>query len=169
MATASHDPSYGNLAKSADLIHNPQHREHYILIVQRRSGQIEQCTNPRPLSKSDSLLATVSPSISDIHPSIVGMYRQKVAPLGEALEKPQERDAAASAIRGLNERIVLVPGTEGGDLQVTLQGDFGAILRMDGKRGQNRIDRHSRLANVGLGGSGGGTRTPGPRIMIPLL
>ena len=71
------------------------------------------------------------------------MYRQKVAPLGEALEKPQERDAAASAIRGLNERIVLVPGTEGGDLQVTLQGDFGAILRMDGKRGQNRIDRHS--------------------------
>ncbi len=97
------------------------------------------------------------------------MYRQKVAPLGEALEKPQERDAAASAIRGLNERIVLVPGTEGGDLQVTLQGDFGAILRMDGKRGQNRIDRHSRLANVGLGGSGGGTRTPGPRIMIPLL
>ena len=70
-------------------------------------------------------LSTVPPKFPDIHPNIVGICRQMVARLAEALEKPNKRDAAASAIRGLIERIVLVPGTDADGLHVTLQGDFG--------------------------------------------
>ena len=77
-------------------------------------------------------LAAVPPKIPDIHPNIAGIYARKVARLAEALEKPDERDAAASAIRGLIERIVLTPGADGGDLHITLQGDFGAILEWTG-------------------------------------
>ena len=55
-------------------------------------------------------LAMVAPEIPDIHPNVAGIYRRKVARLAEALRKPEERDAAASAIRELIERIVLTPG-----------------------------------------------------------
>ena len=79
-------------------------------------------------------LATVLPKSPDIHPNIAGIYRRKMARLAEALEKPQERDAAASAIRGLIERIVPMPGAERGNLQVTLQDDLGAILEWTGNR-----------------------------------
>ena len=40
--------------------------------------------------------------------------------------------AAASAIRGLIERIVLTPGAKRGDLDVTLRGDLGTILKWTG-------------------------------------
>ena len=55
-----------------------------------------------------------------------------MARLAAALHKPQERDTAASAIRGLIERIVLLPGPSRGDLQITLRGDFGSILEWTG-------------------------------------
>ena len=77
-------------------------------------------------------LATVPAVIPDIHPHSAGIYRRKVARLAEALQQPEERDAAASAIRGLVERIVLTPGAGRGDLQVTLRGDLGTILEWAG-------------------------------------
>ena len=67
-------------------------------------------------------LATVPPDIPDVHPNIAGIDARKVARLAEALEKPDERDTAASAIQGLIERIVLTPDADG--LHVTLKGDF---------------------------------------------
>ena len=77
-------------------------------------------------------LATLPPEIPDIHPNIDGIYRRKVARLARALDNPEERDAAASAIRGLIESIVLTPGEKRGDLEITLRGDLGAILRWAG-------------------------------------
>ena len=77
-------------------------------------------------------LAAVPAEIPDIHPNIAGVYRRKVARLAEALCNPEERDAAASAIRGLIERIVLTPGAKRGDLDVTLRGDLGTILQWTG-------------------------------------
>ena len=74
-------------------------------------------------------LETLPPEIPDIHPNIAGIYRRKVARLAAALGKPEERDAAASAIRGgLIERIVLAPGEKRGDVRITLRGDLGTIL-----------------------------------------
>ena len=54
-------------------------------------------------------LAAVPADLPDIHPNIAGIYRRKVARLAEALDHPEDRDAAASAIRGLIDRIMLTP------------------------------------------------------------
>ena len=82
-------------------------------------------------------LAGVPAEIPDIHPNIASIYRRKVARLAAALQKPEERDAAASAIRGLIERIVLTPGPKRGDLYVTLHGDLATILEWTGTGDKN--------------------------------
>ena len=79
-------------------------------------------------------LATVPSEIPDIHPNIAGVYQRKVARLAAALRNPEERDAAAAAIRGLIERIVLTPGEKRGELEITLRGDLGRILEWTGHR-----------------------------------
>ena len=55
-----------------------------------------------------------------------------MARLAKALSKPEERDAAAAAIRGLIDGIVLTPGEKRGELQVTLRGELGKILEWTG-------------------------------------
>ena len=79
-----------------------------------------------------------------------------MARLAEALEKPQERDAAASAIRGLIERIVPTLGAGRGDLQVTLQGDLGTILEWIGAGvGKKEADTPaSGMSAFGVGSGG---------------
>ena len=77
-------------------------------------------------------LATVPAEIPDIHPNVAGVYRRKVARLANALGKPEERDAAAAAIRGLIDGIVLTPGEKRGQLEVTLRGELGRILEWTG-------------------------------------
>ena len=67
--------------------------------------------------------------IPDIHPNVAGIYRHKVERLAEALRSQTERDEAAEAIRSLVERITLMPGAERGQIDATLHGDFGEILR----------------------------------------
>ena len=73
-------------------------------------------------------LATLPPEVLDVHLKIAGVYHRKVARLAAVLRKPEERDAAASALRGLIERILLTPGTKRSDLEITLRGDLGTIL-----------------------------------------
>ena len=73
-------------------------------------------------------LATLPPEVLDVHLKIAGVYHRKVARLAAVLRKPEERDAAASALRGLIERILLTPGAKRSDLEITLRGDLGTIL-----------------------------------------
>ena len=72
--------------------------------------------------------------LPDIHPSIADIYRRKVARLAEALNHPEDRDAAASAIRGLIERIVLITGDKWAEMDAVLHGDLGTILEWAGNR-----------------------------------
>ena len=85
------------------------------------------------------LLATVPREIPDIHPNVAGVYRLKVARLAKALSKPEERDAAAAAIRGLIDGIVLTPGEKRGELQVTLRGELGRILEWTGSGAEKEM------------------------------
>ncbi|MFN7127657.1 MAG: hypothetical protein ACK4OJ_01215, partial [Brevundimonas sp.] len=64
----------------------------------------------------------------DLHPSIAETYRKKVMRLSEALNHPAERDEAATALRGLIERVVLTPGAQRGEIHATLFGEFGVVL-----------------------------------------
>ena len=49
----------------------------------------------------NELLSAEPADLPDIHPNIADIYRRKVARLAEALDHPEDRDAAASATRGL--------------------------------------------------------------------
>ena len=73
-------------------------------------------------------LAAAPADLPDIHPNIAGIYRRKVARLADALNHPDDRDEAATAIRGLIARIVLSPGEKWGEVHATLHGDLGTIL-----------------------------------------
>ena len=57
--------------------------------------------------------------------------------LAEALEHPEDRDAAASAIRGPIERIVLTPSEQWAEMDAVLHGDLGAILEWAGNGREN--------------------------------
>ena len=57
-----------------------------------------------------------------------GDHRRRAARLAKVLSKPEERDAAAAAIRGLIDGVVLTPGKKRGELQATLRGEVGRIL-----------------------------------------
>ena len=82
-------------------------------------------------------LAAAPRELPDIHPNVSGIYRRKVARLAKALGKPEERDAAAAAIRGLIDGIVLKPGAKRGELEVTLRGELGNILEWTGSGAEN--------------------------------
>jgi site-specific DNA recombinase len=75
-------------------------------------GQLEAA--PRPMPR--------------LHPNIAGIYRQKIASLGEALNDEHTRTEAAECIRELIEEIRLVP--EKGKLSIQLFGELAAIINL---------------------------------------
>ena len=86
-------------------------------------------------------LTAVPADFPDIHPNIAYIYRRKVARLAGALDHPEDRDAAASPIRGLIERIVLTPGEKWAAMDAVLHGDLGTILEWAGNgRGSTKTD-----------------------------
>ena len=84
-------------------------------------------------------LAAAPADLPDIHPNVAETYRRKVARLAEALNGPEDRDEAATAIRGLIERIVITPGEKWGEVHATLHGDLATILEWTAEGdGKNR-------------------------------
>ena len=75
-----------------------------------------------------TLLAEAPEDSPDILPSAAAIYARKVTRLTAALNRPEERQLAADALRMLIEKIVLTPGPERGELYATLHGDLVTIL-----------------------------------------
>jgi site-specific DNA recombinase len=63
-----------------------------------------------------------------LHPNLAEIYRQKVARLHEELNRPELREVAAAAIRGLIEEVRLVPVE--GQLELELVGALAGILAL---------------------------------------
>ena len=68
--------------------------------------------------------------IPRLHPSFAELYRQKVAQLEEALNRPSDRAETHAALRSLIERIVLYPGAKRGEIRAELYGELAAILEL---------------------------------------
>ncbi|MFC0243918.1 DNA resolvase [Falsochrobactrum ovis] len=75
-----------------------------------------------------TLLAEAPEDPPDILPSAAAIYARKVTRLTAALNRPEERQQAADALRMLIEKIVLTPGPERGELYATLHGELRTIL-----------------------------------------
>jgi len=83
-------------------------------------------------------LADAPRDVPDIHPNVAELYRRKVEALAEALDRPEDRDAASKALRGLIDRIVLTPGDRRGELHAELFGDLETLLAFARDEGGQR-------------------------------
>ena len=62
-----------------------------------------------------------------LHPNMADLYRENVTKLARGLEHEESRSAAAEALRGLIDAIVLTPHE--GELKIELQGNLAAMLK----------------------------------------
>ncbi|MFT4250995.1 MAG: recombinase family protein [Caulobacter sp.] len=76
----------------------------------------------------EAALAQAPRDIPDVHPNVADLYRRKVERLTEALNDPADRTFAATALRGLIEKIVVTPTGKRGGLDIRLFGDLETIL-----------------------------------------
>jgi site-specific DNA recombinase len=65
-----------------------------------------------------------------IHPNLAELYRQKVAALEEALNRPEDRDQAHAALRGLVDQVLIHPGEKRGEVRAELYGELASILEL---------------------------------------
>ena len=91
-------------------------------------------------------LAQAPVDLPDIHPNIAEIYARKVARLADALSHPADRDEAADAIRGLIEKITLLPGAKRGQIDATLHGDLGTILDWTAQKANTPDDSASGVS-----------------------
>jgi site-specific DNA recombinase len=76
--------------------------------------------------------------VPDVHPNVAEIYRRKVERLTEALNDPEDRAEAATALRGLIDKIVLTPGAKRGEISAQLFGDLETVLAWAHDQGDQR-------------------------------
>ncbi|XUX13311.1 DNA resolvase (plasmid) [Aminobacter sp. BA135] len=107
------------------------------------------------LRKADLMnqLAAAPKDKPDLLPSISSLYARKVAHLTEALNHPDDRPQAATALRSLIEKIVLTPGAKRGEIEATLYGELGTILNWTERQAVGSANKNTpgaELAGVSL-------------------
>ncbi len=91
-----------------------------------------------------------------LHPNLASLYREKVSNLADALSIPGAQADAAQSLRGLINKIVLTPQTDG--YSIDLQGDLAGILTVaSGSKsktatayGPSAVKQLSLVAGVGF-------------------
>jgi hypothetical protein len=86
------------------------------------------------------------------------LYREKVTQLARGLEHEESRTAAAEALRGLIDAIVLTP--QQGELKIELQGNLAAMLKAAQAQSTDSL-----LAPLGLWGD---ARSPGDDDLVQI-
>ena len=89
-------------------------------------GRLRELENE--VAAIEATLAEAPRDVPDIHPNIAELYRRKVERLTEALADPDNRTEAATALRGLIEKVVVTPTGRRGEHNVRLLGDLETIL-----------------------------------------
>jgi DNA invertase Pin-like site-specific DNA recombinase len=79
---------------------------------------------------ADLAVAGTAEPVPVLHPNLPDLYRRKVEALEVALQDPSTAAAAATALRGLIEAILIFPGAKRGELTVELRGDLAAFLHL---------------------------------------
>ena len=94
----------------------------------------------------NTLLADVPEDTPDILPSASAIYAKKVSTLTKALNRKEERQEAAEALRGLIDKISLTPGSERGEIYATLHGELGTILNWTERQAIGKASKTTKPA-----------------------
>ena len=80
-----------------------------------------------------SLAASPEPPALRLHPSLTGLYQQKIADLSAALSDPAVKIEAAETLRGLVSEIRMIPDADAsGGHRIELAGELAGILALGG-------------------------------------
>jgi site-specific DNA recombinase len=94
-----------------------------------------------------------------LHPNMADLYREKVTQLARGLEHEESRTAAAEALRGLLDAIVLTP--QEGELTIELRGNLAAMLKA--------AQAQSTGAPLAALGRWGDERSPGDDDLVQIM
>jgi site-specific DNA recombinase len=94
-----------------------------------------------------------------LHPNMADLYREKVTQLARGLEQEESRTAAAEALRGLIDAIVLTP--QEGELRIELRGNLAAML--------NAAQAQSTGAPLAPLGRWGDERSPSDDDLVQIM
>lgn len=110
-------------------------------------------------------LSNVEERTPIVHPAMDDVYAREIRRLRETLNEEAHREEAAALIRGLIERIVLTPSTDGERLVMDLEGDLACILAVAARRGAQGegYARRTSRRSTGSGGSRGKPPVPSSR------
>ena len=92
--------------------------------------------------------ASPAPDPILIHPSMAVTYRERVAALIAGLGRSAEMPAAKEALRALVDRIVLIPAAGRTGVEIELEGDLAALLRLATARNGHTIELIGELAGI---------------------
>ena len=90
------------------------------------SAKIEELEAKRTRLEAELVDQSAPPPA--LHPKLAGLYREKVCNLAAALKTPEARADAAQSLRGLIDKIVLTPASDG--YCIDLHGDLAGILTL---------------------------------------
>ena len=83
-----------------------------------------------------------------IHPNLAELYRQKVAALEEALNRPEDRDEAHAALRGMVDQVIINPGEKRGEVRAELCSELASILELVNAKSKTLTSRDVRVLLV---------------------
>ena len=110
----------------------------------------------------EQALAAKPRDVPDVHPNVAELYRRKVERLIDALNDPDDRVKAATALRAVIDRVVVSPSGKRGEVDVRLYGDLETLLAwaqdkaVAGARAQARYQRAVGDGVSVAGGAGSG-------------
>jgi site-specific DNA recombinase len=106
--------------------------------------------------RQESLMAEIAVAgtpepVPVLHPNLPELYRRKVEALEAALQEPATAAAAAEALRGLIDAILVYPGERRGEVSVHLRGDLAAVMHLGeaGAAGAPNAKRAALLVGAG--------------------
>ncbi|WP_071795131.1 recombinase family protein, partial [Natronohydrobacter thiooxidans] len=96
------------------------------------------------------IAALPDPSPVTLHPCLSDVYARKVADLSAALDQDGTRAQAADVLRGLVDRIAMIPDPDAPNGHVIeLYGELGAIIALCGGEGGTNANAHREGGRVG--------------------
>ncbi len=146
----------------ANEVIEPEDAKEQISVLRARKHSLEE----------DLAQAPEPVNVVSIHPVAAQRYEEMISQINLELQNTgsvNPGSVGASLLRELIETVDVYRGPDAGRVEVQVKGHLNVLLSEGTTAYSRSVVNGPRNPGRGLGGSGGGTRTPDTRIMIPLL